>query len=207
MDLATVVQCALATQMALKTGVSSDPGVLDLIKRVNVVSLGTEWPFFCSPADGPIWYSKASAERVISSGLQNCTGTRLVECREAIRFGLLPTFTAHATQNALTNAWAAERYNYHQLRSRGETDASALIAACFAEERGARIASGGMYADVPAVVPSKIARAGRAGRAALQRRLEFLLHDLAPVWRDLRLLHNVPIEVGISYGSGSSPSI
>lgn len=185
MDVATVVQCALATQMALNTGVSSDPGVLDLVRRVNLVSLGTDWPFFCSPTDGLLWFSKASAERAIGSGLHNCTDTHLVKCRDAIRFG--------------STAWAAERYDYHQLRSHGEADASALVAACFAKERAA--ASGKMYADIPAVVPSKIARAGRAGRAALQRRLDFLLHDLEPVWRDLRLLHNVPIEVG----SGSSP--
>ena len=90
MDVPSTLQCALATQMAIATGVSIDPGVLDLVGRVNKVSLGTEWPFYCQPAGAPsrrIWYSKASAEREISSGLQGCPGTQLAKCRDSIRAG------------------------------------------------------------------------------------------------------------------------
>ena len=183
MDVLSTLQCALATQMAIATGVSTDPGVLDLVGRVNKVSLGTEWPFDCQPANTPsrrIWYSKARAEREISSGLQGCPGTQLAKCRDSIRAGVYAPA-------------------YHVLRSQGNTDAAALSAACFGVATPA---------EAPAyAVPSKIARAGRAAKGALQRRLQFLLRDLEPVWADLQLLYRpkyMTLPADLPCGSGSN---
>ena len=78
MGFDSTLSAAIATLVALQTGVSTDAGTRAFVARVNTVALANDWPFACNSEGVRLWFSRRDAAAVLLLDVRQ--GTALSNC-------------------------------------------------------------------------------------------------------------------------------
>jgi len=168
MNVTALVAAAIATDAAIRSGLSDDSAIRSLAARINNVSLGTSWPFGCPTAK--LWYTPAETDELAASvGYSNtslltaCSAPQDLACRTAVQL------SNRGIADMAGMPWASERALY-----------KADIGGDAAAERACLPIAwkGGAFLQPPSFSKRLIVQSGRSVRQALAQRLEYILSDL-----------------------------